>query len=160
MALRQRLFDTMAKNWFGHPIPLPRDAIKQVYDEIQALGSTLLTTSNVDTAFKSQTKQFAILFFHEVCITISLLSWGDRCISCWRIWRCYDLCIMRDSLVQKGSYKHLLRECLSLYDITLTEMRARDVLQRSEPPNFLLRISEGSIETCGKVYLAIRNLIC
>jgi hypothetical protein len=46
------------------------------------------------------------------------------------------------------------------YDITLAEVRARDVLRRSKPPNFLLSISEESMETSGKVYLAIRKLIC
>lgn len=69
--IRQKVFDTVAKNWFGMPIPLEQATIKQVFQEIQALGSTLTAVSNAESVFKSHMKLFAILFFNEVY----LLQW-------------------------------------------------------------------------------------
>jgi dsRNA-specific ribonuclease len=68
-SIRQLIFDAMARHWFGKPIPLEQTAIINVYMEVQTLGNNLINNSpNATIAFKTHTKQFAILFYYEVRI--------------------------------------------------------------------------------------------
>jgi hypothetical protein len=79
--LRQRIFDTVVKNCFGIPIPLEHTTIKLVFRQIQTLGNTLITKSEcVESAFKTHTKLFAILFFSEVSSLLDLLILGYCCL--------------------------------------------------------------------------------
>jgi hypothetical protein len=77
--LRQRIFDIVVKNWFGIPIPLESATIKLIFRQIQTLGN-IFTTKSVESAFRTHTKLFAILFFSEVSSLLDILILGYCCL--------------------------------------------------------------------------------